>query len=91
MRDSLVVHCKIWSRGWDLTVVCLYYSTIVGSPEHTSPVNGYDDDDDYPESSALDGEPLTHKPEHHTVRFQEEVQVIGLPLRSTTQSRETGE
>ena len=50
-----------------------------------------DDDDDYPESSALDGEPSTHKPEHHTVRFQEEVQVIGLPLRSTTQSRETGE
>ena len=50
-----------------------------------------DDDDDYPESSALDGEPSAHKPEHHTVRFQEEVQVIGLPLRSTTQSRETGE
>ncbi|KAH0827503.1 hypothetical protein J3R83DRAFT_4215 [Lanmaoa asiatica] len=26
----------------------------------------------------------------HTVRFREEVQVIGPPLRSTTQSRETG-
>lgn len=50
-----------------------------------------DDDDEFHESSALDGEPSGSRPEHHTVRFQEEVQVIGPPLRSTTQSREAGE
>jgi sodium-coupled neutral amino acid transporter 11 len=34
--------------------------------------------------------PYTERPEQ-SVRFQEEVQVIGLPLRSTIQSREAGD
>ncbi|CAL1707561.1 unnamed protein product [Somion occarium] len=43
-----------------------------------------DDQDDFHESSALADQ--STKP---SVRFQEEVQVISLPLRSTTESRET--
>ncbi|KAI0081219.1 amino acid transporter [Panus rudis PR-1116 ss-1] len=54
------------------------------------------DEDAFHESSALarsDEPPPTppkqpSRQEHHTVRFQDEVQVISLPLRSTTQSRE---
>jgi len=48
-----------------------------------------DDDDDEPESSALDEQlssPHQKTPAH--VRFQDEVQVIAPPLRSTTSSRE---
>lgn len=33
---------------------------------------------------------VTPRRGEHSVRFREEVQVIGPPLRSTTQSRETG-
>lgn len=47
------------------------------------------DEDDF-EHSALDGpDPLEAKAER-TVRFHEEVQVVGPPLRSTYQSREAG-
>lgn len=45
-------------------------------------------DDDFDEESSALNEP-TPKPEHG-VRFQEEVQVIAPPLRSTTSSREAG-
>src|SRR5882762_9074021 len=52
-------------------------------------INDDDDDGDgHVESSAL-----TSYPEgkgEHAVRFQEDVQVIGPPLRSTYESRETG-
>lgn len=48
------------------------------------------DDDDVDESSALSqvDSPID-TPGH--VRFREDVQVIGLPLRSTFESREAGE
>ena len=50
-----------------------------------------DDDEDYAEASALDlpNDGTTPK-SSHSVRFREEVQVIGPPLRSTAESRETG-
>src|ERR1700732_3704467 len=48
--------------------------------------------DDEDETSNVhhseDGSPQPERPDH-TVRFQEEVQVIGPPLKSTIQSRET--
>ncbi|KAI0268713.1 amino acid transporter [Gloeopeniophorella convolvens] len=47
------------------------------------------DDDDDQESSALGEVPAQSKGDH-SVRFQEEVQVIAPPLRSTYQSREAG-
>lgn len=45
------------------------------------------DDED---SEGHAGRPVTPRRGEHTVRFREEVQVIGPPLRSTMQSRETG-
>ncbi|KAF7792391.1 hypothetical protein EIP86_003428 [Pleurotus ostreatoroseus] len=49
-----------------------------------------DEEDDYAEVSALDAEAESPGPKSgHSVRFREEVQVIGPPLRSTTESRET--
>lgn len=47
-----------------------------------------DSDDELEESSALEA----HKGESrdHNVRFQDDVQVIGPPLRSTMSSREAG-
>lgn len=48
------------------------------------------DEDDLEDSSALgDTDSPTHK-SGHSVRFQDYVQVIGPPLRSTIQSREAG-
>lgn len=48
------------------------------------------DDDDVHESSALSRvDSPVDTPGH--VRFREDVQVIGLPLRSTFESREAGE
>ena len=51
-----------------------------------------DDDEDIEDSTLLnDAEAQTSLPKSgHSVRFQEDVQVIGPPLRSTFQSRETG-
>lgn len=50
-----------------------------------------DDDEDYAEASALDLPDDADGPKSaHSVRFREEVQVIGPPLRSTAESRETG-
>jgi sodium-coupled neutral amino acid transporter 11 len=46
------------------------------------------DDEDENEHSSR-GSPYTERPEHG-VRFEDEVQVIGPPLRSTIQSREAG-
>lgn len=46
-----------------------------------------DDDDSESHSS---GRSVTPRRGEHTVRFREEVQVIGPPLRSTIHSRETG-
>ncbi|KAJ3528337.1 hypothetical protein NM688_g8013 [Phlebia brevispora] len=49
-----------------------------------------DDDDDYVEASALESVEESPLPRSgHSVRFREDVQVIGPPLRSTTESRET--
>lgn len=45
-------------------------------------------DDEDPESHTTGS--ATPRRGEHTVRFREEVQVIGPPLRSTMQSRETG-
>lgn len=54
-------------------------------------VTDEDDDGEYVEASALDAEDESSHPRTgHNVRFREDVQVIGLPLRSTIQSRETG-
>ena len=50
-------------------------------------------DDDEDETNNIhpgNRSPEPERPEH-SVRFQEEVQVIGPPLKSTIQSRETGE
>ncbi|KAF8135721.1 amino acid transporter [Boletus edulis] len=42
-----------------------------------------------PDDDSSEGRSRSVTPRLHTVRFREEVQVIGPPLRSTTQSRET--
>jgi solute carrier family 38 (sodium-coupled neutral amino acid transporter), member 11 len=47
------------------------------------------DDDDEQETSALE-ETHPRRKEDHSVRFQEEVQVIAPRLRSTLESREAG-
>ena len=49
-----------------------------------------DDDDEPANVHPGRGSPHAERPEH-SVRFQEEVQVIGPPLKSTIQSREAGE
>ena len=49
-----------------------------------------DDDDDYVEASALDHVESPQPKPGHSVRFNEDVQVIAPPLRSMTSSRETG-
>lgn len=49
-------------------------------------VDDDDDDEDLDGNTYVDGS----KPPQR-VRFQEEVQVVALPLRSTMQSRETGQ
>lgn len=46
------------------------------------------DDEDPSETSRLNS-PRPDRPDHR-VRFQEEVQILGPPLKSTIQSRETG-
>lgn len=53
-------------------------------------VDDDDDDDGLHESSAFADE-HEHAHPKRSVRFQEEVRVIGPPLRSTMQSREAGE
>lgn len=50
-----------------------------------------EDEDDYVEASALGNAESPTSKQKHNVRFQEEVQVWAPPLRSTTDSRETGE
>lgn len=47
------------------------------------------DEDDF-EHSALDGLDTRESKAERTVRFHEDVQVVGPPLRSTYQSREAG-
>lgn len=58
--------------------------------DHTSDDVLFSVDDDEPEESSLlsDADSAEHKAGH--VRFQEDVQVIGPPLRSTFESREAG-
>ena len=48
-----------------------------------------DDDDDLHETSALEDSHSRSKPDH-SVRFQDQVQVIAPSLRSTIESREAG-
>jgi sodium-coupled neutral amino acid transporter 11 len=48
-----------------------------------------EDDDDVPETSALEDPHPRSKPDH-SVRFQDQVQVIAPSLRSTIESREAG-
>jgi sodium-coupled neutral amino acid transporter 11 len=48
-----------------------------------------EDDDDVPETSALEDSHPRSKPDH-SVRFQDQVQVIAPSLRSTIESREAG-
>lgn len=56
-----------------------------GEPEHLLFAAPDDEDSESQISSSV-----TSRRGEHTVRFREEVQVIGPPLRSTIQSRETG-
>ncbi|SRR6266404_2674736 len=49
-----------------------------------------DDSDDVSETSALEEGSHPRGKADHSVRFQDEVQVIAPPLRSTFQSREAG-
>lgn len=49
------------------------------------------DEEDEDEVDDLYGRASHEERPEHSVRFKEEVQVIGPPLRSTIQSRETGE
>jgi len=49
-----------------------------------------DDDDETSNINHPEHESSQSERPEHTVRFQEEVQVIGPPLKSTIQSRETG-
>ena len=49
-----------------------------------------EDDEDYVEASALDHIESPPAKSAHSVRFNEDVQVIAPPLRSMTASRETG-
>lgn len=67
-----------------------YTQPLLGSRESLNPpaehtIFSADDSDDDAEGTALD----PAKPDHN-VRFREEVQVIGPPLRSTLASREAG-
>lgn len=68
-----------------------YTEPLLGSQDN-SPADrtifSAEDSDDEHEGTALN----TAKPDNHDhVRFREEVQVIGPPLRSTLASREAGE
>jgi len=59
-----------------------------GDPEdHAHLLFAAPDDED---SESQMGASVTSRRGEHTVRFREEVQVIGPPLRSTIQSREAG-
>ena len=49
-----------------------------------------EDDEDYYEASALDRPASPPVKPGHSVRFNEDVQVIAPPIRSMTESRETG-
>lgn len=49
-----------------------------------------EDDDDYVEASALDHLDSPPTKPGHSVRFNEDVQVIAPPIRSMMESRETG-
>ena len=49
-----------------------------------------EDDEDYYEASALDHAGSPPPKSGHSVRFNEDVQVIAPPMRSMTESRETG-
>jgi sodium-coupled neutral amino acid transporter 11 len=62
------------------------------SHEHEDSENtlfAVEDDDDVSETSALE-RPHPRSKADHSVHFQDQVQVIAPPLRSTTESRETG-
>jgi sodium-coupled neutral amino acid transporter 11 len=65
-----------------------------GSPEDSvqdeSVIFAIDDDDEPNSVHSVRGSPRADRPEH-SVRFREEVQVIGPPMKSTIQSREAGE
>jgi sodium-coupled neutral amino acid transporter 11 len=61
----------------------------VSADEPNQVVFSIPDDEDSESSSAAEGWSDARRA-HSGVRFQEEVQVIGPPLRSTTQSREAG-
>ncbi|KAF9460696.1 hypothetical protein BDZ94DRAFT_877757 [Collybia nuda] len=78
-------------RDRDASTEVEYTEPLLGS-QHNSPIDrtlfAVEDSDDEAEGTALN----TAKPDTHDhVRFQEDVQVIGPPLRSTLASREAGE
>lgn len=50
-----------------------------------------EDEEGYEEASALDPVETPRPKSGRNVHFQEEVQIYAAPLRSTTESRETGE
>lgn len=68
-----------------------YTEPLLGSQDSSSvdrTIFSVEDSDDEHEGTAFN----TAKPDNHDhVRFREEVQVIGPPLRSTLASREAGE
>lgn len=64
-------------------------STTLTSASTGNVLFSVDGDEDEHETSALEGTPRRSKADQ-TVRFEEQVQVIAPPLRSTTESREAG-
>lgn len=63
------------------------------SHEHEDSENtlfAIEDDDDVPETTALQDPHPPRSKTDHSVRFQDQVQVIAPPLRSTSESREAG-
>lgn len=63
------------------------------SHEHEDDENtlfAIEDDDEVTESSALEASHPSRNNTDHSVRFQDQVQVIAPPLRSTPESREAG-
>jgi sodium-coupled neutral amino acid transporter 11 len=64
-------------------------STTLTSASTENVLFSVDGDEDEHETSALEDTHRRSKADH-TVRFEEQVQVIAPPLRSTTESREAG-
>lgn len=67
-----------------------YEPLLDDSERQNNVVFSVDDDEDDADAHGEPGEDEAHEVRSKTVRFQEDVRVLGPPLRSTIVSRETG-